>query len=149
MGDPADKTLYRTAAVIFEELGFLLPTPADNPIGSEPAAGAIIRFKGAFGGTLVVRITREVLPVLSANMLGDDAPRDESMQRDAIGEIANVICGNVLPALAGEAAVFNLESPSFFDGAAPADGLPDGRPSAEVHIGLDPGQADVSLYLPA
>jgi CheY-specific phosphatase CheX len=148
MSNPADKALYRAAAVIFEEMGFLLPTPSDRPIGHSPAAGAIVSFRGPFAGALTLRITRDVLPILTSNMLGDERSENEQLERDAVGEIANVICGNVLPAIAGGDATFSLECPRFFEGQVPGDTLPARTPSAEIHVGLDPGQADIALYMP-
>jgi CheY-specific phosphatase CheX len=147
MRNQGEKTLYRTVAVIFEEMGFLLPTPSDSPIGDSAATGAIVRFRGPFEGSLSVRITRDVLPTLTANMLGDDHPQGEQLERDAIGEIANVICGNVLPTIAGDDACFILECPRFFEGQIPGDKLSSRIPAAEVHVGFDPGQADVALYI--
>jgi len=146
MSDAAEKTLYRTAALIFEELSFILPSPVTRPIGDVPAAGASVRFTGAFSGALVVRITRDLMPILSANMMGDDEPPDERLQRDAVGEIANVICGNVLPKIAATDEPFHLETPQYFEDALPAGFDPSLTLKAEIHIGLDSGNADVMLY---
>ena len=147
MNNPAEKTLYRTAAVIFEEMGFLLPIPGDAPIGDSPAAGASVSFSGPFSGMLIVRVTRDALPVLSTNMLGEPAPADARVERDALGEVANVICGNVLPAIAGPDTVFHLKTPLFFDGEVPARLIASHQLRADAHITLECGRADVMLYV--
>jgi chemotaxis protein CheY-P-specific phosphatase CheC len=133
--------------VIFEELCFILPHSVDKVIGNEPSVGAVVSFNGPFSGKLLVRVTRNIMPVLSANMLGDDEPPDARMEQDAIGEIANVICGNLLPTIAGAEAIFHLESPVFFEGFLPAGTGAPLRSEAEIHIGLDSGKADVVLYV--
>ena len=49
---------------------------------------------------------------LAANMLGvSDAEADARTRRDALGEVANVVCGNVLPLVGGRHAVFHLGAP--------------------------------------
>jgi chemotaxis protein CheY-P-specific phosphatase CheC len=147
MSNAAEKTLYRTAAVIFEELSFLLPNRVDRPIDEAPAVGAAVAFRGPFSGTLVLRITRNLVPILSANMLGDEQSLDEGMQHDAVGEIANVICGNVLPVLSSAVEPFHLESPRHFEGPVPGDLASSLASRTEVHVGLDSGKADVMLFV--
>ena len=62
-------------------------------------------------------------------MLGEDGPLELSEQYDAVCELANIVCGNVLPLIAGERAVFDLAQPrviatmdadlgDFFDASA-------------------------------
>jgi hypothetical protein len=76
-------------------------------------------------------------------MLGEDEPPSERWQRDALCEIANVICGNALPVIAGAKEVFHLSAPQFIEGA-PENGE---KPAAEAHVGLEEGRADVLLFL--
>jgi CheY-specific phosphatase CheX len=145
MSNPMEKTLYRTAALIFEEMAFLLPTPVDGSIGSVPSLMASVNYRGPFGGRVLVRVTKDVLPLIACNMLGLDEAPAESMERDALGEIANVICGNVLPAIGGSDEVFHLDAPLFFESATPEEPVRPEEVKAVVHIGLDPGRADITF----
>jgi CheY-specific phosphatase CheX len=147
MNTAAEKTLYRTAALIFEELSFLLPGPASQPIGDVPVAGASVAFAGPFSGVLVVRVTRDIVPVLSQNMLGEEGSLDERMQRDALGEIANVICGNVLPKILETDEPFHLETPQHFTGPLPGNLKATLSRVADIHIGLDSGIAHLALFV--
>jgi hypothetical protein len=147
MSNSVEKTLYRTAAVIFEELGFMLPNPVTRPIGGEPIRGAAVLFHGPFSGMLLLRVTRDITPFLAANMLGEDQPPDERLEYDAVGEIANVICGNVLPVLSDSDAPFNLEAPRYFEDPAQAGLGPSHSLHAGISLGIDRGKADVSLYM--
>ena len=146
MSDPTARVLFRTAARIFEELSFLVPSPSAAPIGDAAASGAVVDFHGPFSGRLALRITRDILPTLSANMLGEEHAPDEFMERDVVGEIANVLCGNVLPQIAGSEPVFHLESPHIFDGPVPENPSAAFPVKAEICIGLDSGRAEVMLF---
>jgi hypothetical protein len=57
-----------------------------------------------------------VAPELAVNMLGldDDVQVSPADQKDALREMLNIICGNLLPALAGDQAVFDIEAPEIF-----------------------------------
>jgi hypothetical protein len=84
-----------------------------------------------------------VLVVDDSAVMRAKVVRTPRVSRVSLGEIANVICGNVLLALAGAEAMFSLGVPR---------GMPAGRapePAAchswEVRVGLDDGRADVRL----
>lgn len=83
-----------------------------------------------------------MLPVIAANMLGEEEPVAEELMADALGEIANVICGNALPAIAGKKEVFRLQPPAPLAGGAEIT-----APAAKAALALDEGFAEVFLYL--
>ena len=68
-----------------------------------------VGFHGPFTGAVRLEMSAAVLPMLAANMLAMDGEPGRVLQMDALGELANIVCGNVLPALAGPRAVFNLD----------------------------------------
>ena len=140
--------LRKAAALTFEELSFMLPTEMlnEHQRAAQAAIAATISFRGAFGGTLAVLVCGEVLPLLSANMLGEDSPPDQNLQFDALQEIANVICGNVLPELAGSDAVFDI-GPAQIMTPKQARSCSKLMPAAELHVGLDQGRVELRLYL--
>jgi CheY-specific phosphatase CheX len=85
-----------TTAFMFAEPGAPEPTDlADDP----PSCLATVTFSGAHVGALSIEFPLRLLPVLAANVLGEEESPPDEMQRDALGELANIICGNVLPAL--------------------------------------------------
>lgn len=149
MNEKIVKALYRAAALTFEELGFMFPSQDLDPLQKfAPVDGvASVDFEGPCSGRLVVRLAGGVLPVLTANMMGELEAPSEKLQDDAIGEIANIICGNLLPSLAGVKQVFHLDPPITRpprDAVAPVAGL---TPEAEVQIGLEEGRADILLFI--
>jgi CheY-specific phosphatase CheX len=148
MTQDRESALCQTAIQIFEELGFMLPTMELDELqrSAQADASVSVDFKGGCSGRLIISITGDLLPDLAANMLGESEMVSEQEQRDALGEMANVICGNLLPKLFGTDAVFQLASPVF--SAAPT--RPDqtnGNPAAVARIGLEQGQAQLTLFI--
>lgn len=142
-----ESALYQAAALTFEELGFLCPLPAglsESP--SEPlAVKAQVAFRGPFSGRLEIRTSPALLEILAANMLGEAAPPALVQQYDAWAETANVICGNMLPRIAGPQAIFDLAAPQVSaSSGAPVD--PE-APTVSAQIDLDEGRAELLLFL--
>jgi CheY-specific phosphatase CheX len=139
-----EQALYQAAILTFEELLFAFPVAGTNEVGIDDANSVevAVGFHGPFSGELVLRIENDALSAVASNMLGDEEPLREEMLRDVLGEIANVICGNALPAIAGKQEIFRLNAPDFR--AVP---VRVSEASAIAHIGLDEGKADISIYL--
>lgn len=138
-----------------EKLAFMFAFPYEGEEG-EPRDSMVagsVSFTGPFSGTLVMTISIEVLQELAANMLGLDDGEEptEDHRSDALKETMNVICGNLLPAIAGDEVIFDIGVPEVL----PADqemkkgaGIPDGLdPSAKVNLDLDEGQCCLFLFL--
>src|SRR4051812_38701317 len=113
MSSTTEQCLSQTTAATFEELALVLPDTQLSPRQNKaPLDMAVtVEFHGPLSGRLVLRASATVLPVIAANMLGEEESRQHAMQRDALGELANVICGNLLPQIAGAEAVFILKAP--------------------------------------
>ena len=103
-----------------------------------------VSFRGPLSGRLVLRASSEILPGVAANMLGADGEYPLAVQRDALGELANVICGNLLPMIGGAEAVFVLSAPhEYLTGGEPQRCTPVSR----ACIGIDNGRAVAQLFL--
>ncbi len=142
------QSLSRATTATFEELALLFP---EHELSPEQAAAPLdvavsVEFRGPLRGRLVLRASSVILPSIAANMLGEGASREPPLQRDALGEIANVICGNVLPAIAGVEAVFHLSAPYLHDGIDGVSRDAD-EPMARVTFGVEDGRAETVLYL--
>lgn len=135
-----NEALHRAAVTAFEELAFVFPMPELEPDEHAGRTAAVVDFDGHRAGKLVLTVSDELLPVIAANMLGDgEATREE--QLDALKEVANVICGNVLPSIDGPRALFRLHAPRLaVDEAA-------GAPAAQADVILSEGSASVRLFL--
>jgi CheY-specific phosphatase CheX len=149
MTSKLEKELYRAAVLTFEELGLMLPTPEVNEEQQKAATEATVTipFDGPFSGRLVVTICGNVLGGLAANMLGEDEASAHEHRDDALGEIGNVICGNILPRIAGSREVFDLRPPYVTLHTQTRSPDKSGPPAATTHVGLDSGRADLALYV--
>lgn len=80
-----------------------------------PDVAASMVFRGPCTGRLTLRVHSSLLPTLIQNTLGEldenDSPEEKS--RDALCEVLNMICGNLLTEWQGEEAIFNLSPPEI------------------------------------
>ena len=138
-----EQALYKAAILTFEELGFVFPVERLPEEGeSYEKVKVSVRFSGAFSGEMVLQVEPEVLPTLASNMLGMFEEVEEEIQYDVLGELANVICGNALPSIAGKQEIFHLEAPEIMTNASEKR-----VPKAAAYLDLEEGKADVLLYL--
>jgi hypothetical protein len=146
MNTALDNSLQAAAVATFEQVVFLLPDtpPDDAQRAKQVQAIASIAFSGPAMGVLQLRACEGLLPRLTAHMLGGDVV-DEALQLDALGEIANIICGQLFPQIAPDS-VFSQDPPEVVvcrsGGRSPLR-----EPAAHIELGLDTSRADVLLYL--
>jgi chemotaxis protein CheY-P-specific phosphatase CheC len=149
MNAALDSSLREAAVATFEQVVFLLPdTPPDEQQQSVRVhAVATIAFSGPADGVLQVWACEGLLPHLTANMLGEESV-NEMLQLDALGEIANIICGQIFP---------HLEPLTGFQQTPPQVAVCSARshdapasvplPVASIQLGLERSRADVMLFL--
>lgn len=110
---------------VLEQLAFMFAEPAardELPASLSDAVRVHMTFDGAATGGLTVLTSRDACGELLANVTGDDAETDGldvDAGREALKEMANVLCGQLLTAVAGKEPVFDLSSPACED--APSD----------------------------
>jgi len=146
MSKQHDDVLQNVAEDTFESLAFLLPMPESDESVDCPSATVTVDFAGPFNGRLVLTLPTAALAELAGNMLGldDEEGVPTESRTDAMKELGNVVCGNVLPAIAGTSAVFDVAAPKLVSSPdlPDRDGL---LPAAEARIFLDSGPAAVEL----
>lgn len=148
MSSTTAQSLLRATTATFEELALLFPETELSPDqATAPLDVAVsVDFRGPLTGRLVVRASQNIMPAIAANMLGAEESKQLPLQRDALGEIGNVICGHVLPLIAGADKIFNLAAPVVHDtGVLPH--RDQDNPSATVQVGVEDGRAEALLYL--
>lgn len=140
--------LLKAASSTFERLGFVFPEvelqewQADAPF----AHSARVSFTGPVRGSFQIRVSDDVAAELTANMLGMLDSTDLEVKRDALGEIANVICGNLVPALGRPEDVFDLGAPVLCSATDDGD-TPAGPVAARIELGVEKGRAELTLFL--
>lgn len=108
--------LSSTAKKVFEDAAFALIDMPEEIGGTGGAATELyvgMGFEGPFKGRMAMSASEELAPMLAANMLGvdEDDPDAEEKGADALKEILNMLCGNLLPAVAGTDAEFRMQAP--------------------------------------
>jgi len=143
------ETLFQVAEKTLESLAFMFCFPGEpEEMPAESLTTVDADFSGPFDGVLRMTVTEEVLPELAVNMLGmeesDAISLDE--QQDALGEALNVICGNLLPAIAGKKAIFEIARPRV----VPSDDC-DARVKGKIRqadtcLELEEGACELQLF---
>jgi CheY-specific phosphatase CheX len=148
MSNTTDHLLQQATASTFEELAFLF---LESECTEEQAAAPLdaivmVNFHGPVHGRLTLRTSSTLLPAIAANMLGEEQAKFVPLQRDALGEVANVVCGNLLPLVAGAEAVFRLDAPQWMS-AADAVTRDGDAPVASVTCGVEDGRVCTELFV--
>lgn len=149
MQEKLSRVLFTVAEDVLGKLAFVFCFPDDEraPIDRASSVGIQVSFSGPFSGHIDIFITRDALPEIAGNMLGVEMEEtSETEQMDALKEIGNVICGNLLPEIAGPDAVFNVGSPETIDISAHPS-LEAAPPLAMMKLSLEDGESDIMLYI--
>ena len=145
-----DSIVASTAVETMEKLAFLFSFPDEERTEAfpGPAIAGRVGFNGLFTGSLALRMTSSVLPELAVNMLGldDEEETNQELHLDAFKEMLNVICGNLLPALAGEEAEFSIDAPQVID-AEGDDVIEFQKAASIVRLMLEDGYCDLVFFV--
>jgi CheY-specific phosphatase CheX len=150
MSEKIKTILSRIAVKTFGELVFLFAFDEDeaNTGQTDPAVAARISFSGFFSGTLVMKLSAKILPQLTTNMLGVDEQEETTLdqQYDALKETLNVVCGNLLPEIAGTQEVFNIDPPAIVaeDKVIKKSNGP--NPICKATLALEEGTCELFLF---
>jgi len=150
MREQINEILYRVASETIEKLAFVFSFPEDERDdtfqGSVVTAG--ISFTGTFSGNLIMTVSTQVLPELAANMLGiDEEETTLDQQHDSLKELINVICGNLLPAIAGEEVIFNIGAPRIITQGDSSIKEDRRKHISRVKLTFEKGQSDLLLFV--
>ncbi|MGB9587759.1 MAG: chemotaxis protein CheX [Armatimonadota bacterium] len=127
-------------------MAFLFETPEmeDQNQAASHDGTAIVTFTGPISGELHVASYGGLMQAMAADVLGEDTPTMEQ-QQDLLGEVSNVICGSVLPRIAGSGHVFRIGPPRFLQ---PSDDSSNhSEPVARVNIPLNEGAVEITLFI--
>ncbi len=149
MKEKCRKSLMEAAVQTFEDLGMMLLneelTKEQREAKSE--ASVMITFDGPFTGRLEVTVYGAVTKKLVSNISGSEEISSDILSLDALGEIANVICGNVLPRIAGSKEIFHLTSPQSLDTVSKSQTGAGLDLLADAKLGLEDGRAEINLFV--
>lgn len=114
--DQTKKALSDAFRNAVEQFAYMFAEPyeiAAPPPSPGPCLMAEMSYVGPISGTLTMVIPESLCPAIAANALGLDPDEDDvtAGAHDAIKELLNITCGQMLTALAGEEPVFDLTIP--------------------------------------
>jgi Chemotaxis phosphatase CheX len=145
MNETISLRLLEVTTDTLEKLAFIFALPAEGPPETAGASleSARVDFSGPFSGAVELSLPTSALAELASNMLGaeDAMAVSPDQQRDALQELVNVVCGNLLPAIAGSAKEFNLRAGR----PAPADDTEWDSTVAVGHLVLESGPCRVRM----
>jgi len=118
MSSKASDAIASVFPRVLEEQTFLFADPSDLNFAASPPREAVcvsITFSGANAGKLEMGISATLGREIARNLLeiepGEEPP--DSAAQDALRELLNVTCGNILTEMAGDKPVFNLSLPQI------------------------------------
>ena len=155
MNEKLDQIITQISIDTLEKLAFMFAFPEDDgeeANGTGDANGhvrASVAFSGPFDGTLAIEMTLPELSELTVNMLGLDTDNEVTTEQrhDALKETLNVICGNMLPAIAGKKAVFNIEVPRIREPNESMAADSQQQPRSVVRLNLEVGRCCLYLFV--
>ncbi len=108
--------LYNVFCDAMEKLAFMFSEPAERDVLSpidNKYVSASMTFTGEMTGEISITVSEEMCIEIAANILGVNPDDEQAMNLgiDSFKEVLNVTCGQVLTAIAGEKALFNLSIP--------------------------------------
>jgi len=141
------EALAQVGVETFEKLAFMFAFLEDGePVEQiEDGVSADVVFSGPFAGRVTMNISAALLPELAANMLGLDDEAEVTLEQryDALKETLNVVCGNLLPAIAGRDPIFNMEMPRVLS----QDEMPEPEAVSRVRLEFDEGECEIAIYV--
>lgn len=101
---------------VAEKTAFMFANPLDKGDLEEaggPCVQVVMHFTGAMKGSVSIAAPEGMKSELTANILGVDVdnPTVVAQADDALKELLNVTCGNLLTAIAGDGPIFDLSLP--------------------------------------
>lgn len=140
--------IHKIVVRIFEETGYIFidEESIEKYKSTRPASSIGVDFNGKFSGCLMISIYGDnFLSTLASNMLGEELNPSEEQKIDAFGEIANLICGNMLPDITNTKEIFYIGSPKKI--VNNEDFSDDKKLVAEIDIGFENGFVKTKLYV--
>ena len=143
------KVLIESTIRTFEDLCFMYQEPelkdAQENLPLEAAAEVKYR-SDDFTGKLLIETRGGLFSAIATNILSNDDPSSQQ-KKDALGEIGNIICGNVVPSLGGGGREYKIEPPRSLNKDDLLKEEWQEEPVAEITLNFNDGRADIKLFV--
>jgi hypothetical protein len=143
-----ENALEEATVGTFEDICFMCPAPElkDAQQNLKVEAAAEVKYRGNFTGKLLIETRGEIFAAIAANILSVDCPTAKQ-KKDALGEIANIICGNIVPYLGTGGHGYKIESPRFLSKDELLKQKSQVKPLAELIFNFSQGRVDIKFFV--
>ena len=140
---PVADAVGEAATMTFEQLGFILTLGRIDAIPEDAGEKHAMKvaFRGHIDGVLEVRLFGSSLDALSSNILASEDGAGAGAKTEVLAEFTNIVCGNMLPMIAGPEAVFDVGAPVPLDPASSSP-VDEGPETVVVRMELEEGYAE-------
>ena len=139
--------LHHAALKTVSVLCMLLPEEEECELNADAQTTSVeIGFDGPCSGRLEVSAIGDTLDEAAETMCAADDEISDELRWDVLGEIANVVCGNLLPSVFGARSVFDVCAPVRLE-SDEQSARGQYHQGAEVTLHFDDGSITFSLYL--
>jgi hypothetical protein len=148
MKSKIEKVLEEASVSTFEDTCFMYQVPELNDVQKNLTleAAAEVKYRGDYTGSLLIETRGGLFSAIAANILSIDSPSC-LQKKDALGEIANIICGNVVTSLGRSKQGYKIESPRSLKKDELLKGKRQGKPLAEITMNFNEGRADIKFFV--
>lgn len=117
----------------------------DTCVNESDMVTSVVTFRGAAEGAMFISANEDLYHALAVNMLGENSA--ESEERDAaLCEIANIVCGNIVPFFAHDDEICKIHPPEISGTGQEKRFQQEGFQNEKLRVFLDEGIADILLF---
>jgi CheY-specific phosphatase CheX len=148
MKSKIEKVLEEASVSTFEDTCFMYQVPELNDVQKNLTleAAAEVKYRGDYTGSLLIETRGGLFSAIAANILSIDSPSC-LQKKDALGEIANIICGNVVTSLGRSKLGYKIESPRSLKKDDLLKEKRQSKPLAEITMNFNEGRADIKFFV--
>jgi hypothetical protein len=148
MKSKIEKVLEEASVSTFEDICFMYQVPEVKDIQEnlKIEAAAEVKYRGDYTGSLLIETRGGLFSAIAANILSINNPTS-LQKRDALGEVANIICGNVVTSLGRSKRGYKIESPRSLKKDELLQGKRQGKPLVEITMNFNEGRADIKFFV--
>jgi len=144
-----EKVLLESTVRTFEDLCFMYQEPElkDTQENLPLEAAAEVKYRSDdFTGKLLIETRGGLSSAIATNILSNDDPSVQQ-KKDALGEIANIICGNIVPSLGEGGREYKIEPPRSLNKNDLLKKEWQEEPVVEITLNFNDGRADIKLFV--
>jgi CheY-specific phosphatase CheX len=148
MKSKIEKVLEEASVNTFEDTCFMYQVPELNNVQKNLTleAAAEVKYRGDYTGSLLIETRGGLFSAIAANILSIDSPSC-LQKKDALGEVANIICGNVVTSLGRSKQGYKIESPRSLKKDELLKEKRQGKALAEITMNFNEGRADIKFFV--